>query len=827
MPARPTRARSRAPRLWWRTVVAAALLAGTARADLEVAIPPGSPLAWSRSLPQIGPLPGTLTPPPPSARRPATDTVVRRGSEARPLATTELAVLAITTWDVPAHVAWVRRTAHLLDGNAFGGPRPGDGLYWLSMAPLLRLMLHRSSVLEPEVAVHLLELGETILPVLDAAETEPPLRDVARDLRRRIGTPGLFGDEPARPSEDRAELLERFVRSELARGHPSDPEGAFASRIFLFGHTLEPWLRSAVLADEPLVARNAAAALARCRTATAAEALLLAAAGARDDVVLARALAGLAAAGDEVAQLDWTPLTSRFEREEDPLRLVALADVLSGAGVDAIAPRMLAVAREGLVEQGELLGPALAALARLRHRETHAGTLELAVEAERRLRANPAAFRPERPAPTAQPDFPDPSDLRARLLLQRVLLLRLHVDPLGRGTAQRVLAMRTRGSGDEFAWRQREGFGNAPVRGLAPAVRLEAIAALAPLGDEGLAFVREVAADAGTDPALRAAAAQRLPWDERGATWSAWVRDPELDPGLRASALERLFAERRPEAALRARELVAAFAVQEVGGPSGADRALCLAALGALGERGLADVEELSALLPHVAGDAAPSTALDRLRVLVRALVGAAASRDEERAQRLLGEVMDYACEHRLEPRIVEEREHRSLWLSTAVRELTRTRGRAAPEPEVLESVAQALSESLVGHALSRREPKPVAFVAPVPLEEAAVVALGRAAATAGGEVRERAVDELAALLEDERSPHRPAIALALGHTRAPRAAPPLAELLLDPDPFVRLCAYEALRSLTGEDWFADWLRGPRADREAAAERYRAWSAAR
>ena len=44
-----------------------------------------------------------------------------------------------------------------------------------------------------------------------------------------------------------------------------------------------------------------------------------------------------------------------------------------------------------------------------------------------------------------------------------------------------------------------------------------------------------------------------------------------------------------------------------------------------------------------------------------------------------------------------------------------------------------------------------------------------------------------------------------------------------DGSPAVRLFAYEALRRATGQDFFANWLRGPEDERKQAREKYAAW----
>ena len=89
---------------------------------------------------------------------------------------------------------------------------------------------------------------------------------------------------------------------------------------------------------------------------------------------------------------------------------------------------------------------------------------------------------------------------------------------------------------------------------------------------------------------------------------------------------------------------------------------------------------------------------------------------------------------------------------------------------------------------------------------------------------RPEAVAALTRFLENRASAHRSIAALALGLAGDPPAAAALVPLLQDPEPFTRLCAYESLRHLTGQDHFADWLRGPAEERAAAAERYAQWT---
>jgi HEAT repeat protein len=64
---------------------------------------------------------------------------------------------------------------------------------------------------------------------------------------------------------------------------------------------------------------------------------------------------------------------------------------------------------------------------------------------------------------------------------------------------------------------------------------------------------------------------------------------------------------------------------------------------------------------------------------------------------------------------------------------------------------------------------------------------------------------------------------IALGRINDAAALKALVELLADEDGWVRYNAYLGLKTLTGEDYFADWVYGSAQEREAALEQYRVY----
>ena len=126
-------------------IAAIAFAASLARADLDVAVPPGSPLFWIRSFPAATPVPGPLFPE--RSTRSAklsheSEVRERPGSDAATRVATATGLLRITTWDLAGEVSWVPRAARAYGaGHQFlRSPTPGYGMYWTSIMLELQLV---------------------------------------------------------------------------------------------------------------------------------------------------------------------------------------------------------------------------------------------------------------------------------------------------------------------------------------------------------------------------------------------------------------------------------------------------------------------------------------------------------------------------------------------------------------------------------------------------------------------------------------------------------------------------------------------------------------
>jgi hypothetical protein len=169
-----------------------ALCSGAASAprarDLDVGIPPGSPLEWSASFPVYTPPGLPLFPKTAEETEPAdperTRAEVHQESDVR--FANAFGQVRILTWDLGAHLEWTQKKMPPATGTGDLRPPPtqyGDPLYWLSLAPLLRLLLHPDALSRSETLAHLVELGEPVLPVLGAAAGEKELAGACQELR--------------------------------------------------------------------------------------------------------------------------------------------------------------------------------------------------------------------------------------------------------------------------------------------------------------------------------------------------------------------------------------------------------------------------------------------------------------------------------------------------------------------------------------------------------------------------------------------------------------------------------------------------------------------
>ncbi len=836
--------------------------------DLDMGIPPGTPASWGRRFPSITPRNGPLFPITPGGKNdklPGVDggkkvknsraTVVMPATVKMDVnISTSFGVVRILTWDLAGHLTWVSRTPRSTGGPVTGPsgknitlPYVTDGLYWANMASLLRLMMHPQLVSEKELIVHLVEIGEPLIEVLDNSVSEKSLVPASKKIRKMVTAP--TGDAGPLPGKTpRETMMKRFLAEELATTYPYDPEGGFGQRFYLFSDEVEPYLiEYAQKHTGSFVRRNAVSAVGRYRSDRAMTALGQLAATTKDPVVLMRSLA---AVGAYTSLRDRAPLLERMTSTKNPIERIAFVVASGRMRMREAVPFL--VKQGGSTKDPDLIQAVVAALCRIDHPPGHPAVSKFA----RRI-AKSAGTRPERfrvkfgIAPKA--DLPDTAATRGIVIYQLALLLQVRLNGKERATAaKRVLGYiskpgvarggRRRGGAGRAPGgpagrripRRRSGYANTSMRSVLPPVQLLFLETLRTLGAEGVKGLERIASDPTVDPVLRGHAMSQLPWSSRGK-----VATDILDEGIermKASRPKRSGPAPDLEAMIYAIEVVANDGhgrLEEIARglltecaedlknrkKSGAAatpsiRYLWLQAIRALDKRSLLKTDELLALmeLPKTR-KVEDATLKQRVRNLIEAFVSDSASRLGPKATlKRIDEILDFIRDAGFNPSLAE-RPRKEIKLEILKR-LAGLKGHRS-DTRFKTMVTRDLLTYLTGFTMGMGLREQTRFRPVVVLEEEILLALGRTKT-------KRACKALVAFLKDHPdTPLRAHAALALGMAQKLEYARHLVPVLKDMDGFTRFCAYESLRHLTNRDIWADWMYGDSTVRNLAADHYR------
>ena len=797
----------------------AALCAAWASApapDVDVGVPPGSPLDWSRAFPAL--TPGsrplfqrtTAGGPAEEAAEPETSVP----PEHPPLDvrfSSSFDLTRILTHDIVDELGWIetqprREPVTGRWSSLPPEPEPGDPLYWTSLAALLRLLLHPSETPRSEVEVHLIEIGEPVLPVLESARGQKYLRATCEQVAERVTPKSDGAPEPLVPAAEdtpRERMLLRFVFDELCAAHPCDPVGSFGSRLFLFGEELEPYVARYATHANAHLRRAAVAALGRYRTRTAGQALVGVAVTSDDPVAVARALAGL---GRTAWVLDASPLAVRLEGTGDLHERTALIGALARLGASRAVPAIARIGREALERsESDLLVTVLGALARIPARGHADLVRELCDDVLQACRNRPLELGPSGgPAPIPA-DRPDGPRLRSVVLQELASIARARLDPLEPEVQRELLGLLSAEpppATPDSAW-----LDALSLERIQPPARFAMLDLLESMERAGVEPLLRVAADAGEDPALRAHAIACLPRDPRIAETGRLAA--EGTPLLRIHALHLAERDAHPELEALARAALATGAAWPAGGGSSAERHLALVGLRALDARGLLSAADLLPLLFHArAPQHASGDWPERVRAAVAAWIARVAARvSTASVEHEVRSLVDLAVARGLRPELAG-REHE---LAGEIAARLDDAAAHASDAIYLELLERELETRLLGYQPPRTSRASAEFHVPVPLEEELLLALGRTREPA-------AALALSSFLENRRSRLRSIACLALGLTGEARAATELGPFLVDPEPFTRWCAYLAIAHLTGIEAPIDWMYAPEEERYAAAQ---------
>lgn len=811
--------------------------------DLDVGIPPGSPVTWGQRFPSITPRRGPLFPITPrgsvakagkgsirkaSAKDPENNksrTVVHAEIvEMDVHVSSSFGVVRILTMDILNHLTWLARTPKTAASGPITGPhgagpgglpRVSDAMFWSGMSALLRLMLHPQLVSEKEAIAHLIELGEPALAVLGIAKSERSLRGTCREIEKRIPT-RRSGAAPLPGKTPRAAMLKRFLASELTVAYPYDPEGGFGRRFLLMAEELEPYIAEYAHHGDSFVRRNAVAALARYRTDSAMQALAKIVGTTDDPVVLMRSLAGL---GNYQTLADRSAILTRLKKTKDPIEKVALVVAAGRMGMFDAVPLLVKYAT-GKKREPDLFQAVLSALIRLRPRGNDR-VEKLAKRFARAARAKPRVFRVNFSGPRA--DVPDTPDTRGQVIEQLAVLLQARLNPGDEKLRERVLEfLKAPGRAGRKGVRSRAYAANNSLGGVHPPVQILFLDTLRDLGEQGVKALAAVANDDSADPILRGHALSILPFFDRqkaairilDTPWGKGKAGEKLAI-TKIYALELLDKDGHDRLQEICREMLKDCAKANGGSGSASDRYIWLSALRALSRRHVLKTEDVLKLMEHP--EARKVSKLDvhrQVRDLVDQLVTAAVEKLSRHLHKRIHRILDLVIRYSLNKSVNEA--SREKLVDEIYTRLTPLKGRKR-DVRLSTAVKGDIIRRLLGFKMSFSLADKLAFEPAVLLDEEILFALGR---TKTAEAAEAIAGFLTA---HPASPLTGTACLALGMTGTAKSAKSLLAMLEHADGYTRFCAYEALRHLTAQDFFADWIYGTEEERAAATAKYQAY----
>lgn len=752
-------------------VVVPCLLARCLFADLDVGVPPGTPLEWKNELPfhqpegHRGPI-YTHTPAKKPVERKDEDDDTPRGrtivvkpkvelpkppSPQRFGGFNPMGAARILTMDITGHHPWASwRKADQVPGELSYPPETRVDLYWLTLSTFFRIMLHPAKVSNGEIAQYLTTIGPPVLDTMEHCQQGlGPVRSVLDYLRRSIPPvppqpPDVRGLVRALKNPE-VEMLVRWSARELVSDHPYAFNPLYAKRTRSLGGEAVPVLLALAKSKHSLLRENAAGLLAGY-DAYDKEVLdeLRSLFRGKDPVARNRVLEGL---------IGWR------DKQTEKLLIRALGSKdqsFSTYAIQALGRMQSSSARAGMRkllsrnprDHGETWLAAVAALSRVGDPDGKSRKLLKALG--RKVGELGTALDP--PGPAMPPDSPDQPGDRARMLEEAILIALARLGDAKAG--DRLLAKMEVGGGAGGRLGRR--VEDPVLGGFEPFNQLLAIEALASLGDEGRGHLQSVVKES-MDFLLRGYALEYLLRLGRNTFVFEVAQSTTYPSVLRVQAMEGLA---RDENTRGSALKVARGMVDSYLGRGGVGRRGRLARRATSGQT-VPPYECLSAIKLLGKYDPLPA---DTLAAVVK-------------TARTAGHY----------EQLVQDRSARNA------------PGRGPAGPGQVNTVTLRAFPALC---------------------ETAVVELGRLEDVGSFQVLKEIVDDLSA-------PGRVEAALGLGNLKVKEACDVLITLLDDKKPWVRYSAYRALRTISGEDHFADWIFGKRSSWSQAVTGWKEWRQAK
>jgi HEAT repeat protein len=419
--------------------------AGIARADLDVGVPPGTPLDWVSGLPRRIPtgnvrIPTGVTEPekPKDDGQPKTisrdSSIPKTHVDASDLGRIEpMGYARILTPDITRHLTWVnsrpvqetidpKKTASgggvgAKDGPEVDLPYPppvGEDLHWLGLAVLLRKLLHPALISDAESQHLLVGMGEAVLPPLAAAENQQALKPWIDFVRGEVGF--LPAKKPrilVNGKSPEEKMLLRLAAEDLASGYPCGLDGDFASRLLALDpeETVPLLIKYMEDSDHSFLRRNACSVLGNYLGDLPTGALVKAFES-KDTVMKERAIDALARRRNTAI----LPALERYAVQKglmQPFAIWALGAIGDPKGA------VWCVKALAHTSDPDLLWAAIPAVARAQHDKPKDAISALRTLAKFLATAPDGTFDENAPL---QADVPDPPGTKAMVLLEMAII---------------------------------------------------------------------------------------------------------------------------------------------------------------------------------------------------------------------------------------------------------------------------------------------------------------------------------------------------------------------------------------------------------------------
>ncbi len=546
--------------------------AAPARRDLDVGVPPGTPLEWTKE----------LKPPIPTLYRGSVPTATASGDvlEGGTIAlgvdfgsASALGVGRITTRDLPSHLPWTVPTATGDDRV----PTPSGTItwaypptvtsmqWWWCLAPFLRYGLHPQLVSEGETGALLLEIGEPSRLAAEAAAGHFGA-DIVAMIKRDVTPVPAKAPEPPQMDSALQQMFADLAARELTSEYPYGLNPYFAQRTLSLGDQAFPAVLACAKSDHVFLRRNAMAVLAQYGRAEGLAYLREVAANSKDAVARTRAILGLARRRDK----DIVPLLVKMLDDADKFKR-ALAAYALGVSSRPEGGEALLKKASVSVGDGDLLMSLLPALGRVRmNSDKFTASLRNLAAAVARTSYDMGSALP--------PDVPDPKNLRRDILVE---------------FAQLALAAQ----GDEAAIKEVL----AKKDGFKTATQYLAVEVLGWLGEDGAKSLQAIVQNGRMEPVIRAQALARILTLVPNTKFAVEVASNEaMPPGVRGIALTMLPAYDPTGARNCAKTIIEAYLKGRYRTP--AEAYLVLTSLQALGRTGDSDIDVLLQVAEVAAG---------------------------------------------------------------------------------------------------------------------------------------------------------------------------------------------------------------------------------